>query len=57
MISIRHKLDFSFLSSSGGIPKFLLPLDDRRVSLIVELSRKVVPEVFIFCCLASRAYG
>jgi hypothetical protein len=57
MISIRHKLGFSFLSSSGGIPKFLLPLDDRRVSLIVELSRKVVPEVFIFCCLASRAYG
>ena len=25
----------------GGIPKFLLPLDDRRVSLITELSRKV----------------
>jgi hypothetical protein len=33
--------------SSGGIPKFLLPLDDRRVSLIAELSRKVL---LCSCC-------
>jgi hypothetical protein len=41
LISICQKLDFSIVFSPGGIPKFLLPLDDRRVSLIVELSRKV----------------
>lgn len=32
----------SLICFLGGIPKFLLPLDDRRVSLIVELSRKVL---------------
>jgi hypothetical protein len=43
--AVLHPFISDFL---GGIPKFLLPLDDRRVSLIVELSRKVV------CLLYSR---
>jgi hypothetical protein len=46
---------FHFFSLSGGIPKFLLPLDDRRVSLIVELSRKVPPEFSFPFFAASQA--
>ena len=55
-IHLSHEAASPFISmtcSSGGIPKFLLPLDDRRVSLIVELSRKVPRDFFCILLLFS----